>query len=70
MILNDKEAGIKIDNKPRKDDAFPVGVNGISIVAKQLKKILIDIDVFVIEKTGEHYRVMIDVKGMSIYLKE
>jgi len=53
IILNDKEAGVKIDNKRRKDDAFPVGVN----------------DILTIEKTGENFRVMLDVKGRFV-LKE
>ena len=47
LILQDREAGIKIDNKIRRDAKFPVGV----------------FDVLSIVKTNEHYRMLYDIKG-------
>jgi len=47
MIVNDKEGAIKVDNKIRKDYAFPVGL----------------MDVIQIEKTNEQFRLLYDVKG-------
>jgi small subunit ribosomal protein S4e len=47
MILQDKESGVKIDNKTRRDIKFPVGI----------------MDVVTISKTNEHYRMLYDVKG-------
>jgi len=43
----DKEAGVKVDNKIRRDFKYPVGV----------------MDVLSIVKTGENYRLLYDVKG-------
>lgn len=45
--MQDKEAGIKIDNKIRRDIKFPVGV----------------MDVLTVVKTNESYRLLYDVKG-------
>lgn len=50
MILNDKEGHIKIDQKTRRDYAYPLGCN----------------DVLTIEKTGENFRLMYDVKGRFV----
>ena len=49
-ILHDKEGTIKIDHRIRRDRKFPVGCN----------------DVLSIEKTGENFRVLYDVKGRFI----
>lgn len=46
-IVLDKEGIIKIDNKVRRDPNFPCGI----------------MDVISIEKTGEFFRILIDVKG-------
>ena len=43
----DKEAGIKIDNKNRRDIKFPVGI----------------MDILTVVKTNENYRLLYDVKG-------
>ena len=43
----DKEAGIKIDSKNRRDIKFPVGI----------------MDIITIVKTNENYRLLYDVKG-------
>eukprot|EP00919_Chromeraceae_sp_WS-2016_P028700 GHVR01067884.1.p1 GENE.GHVR01067884.1~~GHVR01067884.1.p1 ORF type:complete len:105 (+),score=7.04 GHVR01067884.1:543-857(+) len=53
MVVQDKEAGIKIDNKIRRDIKFPVGV----------------MDVLSVVKTNEHYRLFYDVKGRFTLLK-
>ncbi len=31
MILNDKEANVKVDNKIRRDKGYPTGIMGIHI---------------------------------------
>lgn len=46
-IVLDKAGSVKIDNKIRKDVKFPCGI----------------MDVISIEKTGEFFRILIDVKG-------
>lgn len=46
-IVRDKEGLIKVDNKIRRDPRFPLGI----------------MDVVSIEKTGEHFRILYDVKG-------
>ena len=53
MIVQDKEAGIKVDNKIRRDVKFPVGV----------------MDVLTIAKTNENYRLLYDVKGRITLVK-
>lgn len=50
MILNDKEVNVKVDGKVRRDRGFPVGV----------------MDVVSIEKTGEKFRILYDVKGRFV----
>jgi small subunit ribosomal protein S4e len=50
MIVNDKEGGIKVDNRVRRDYAFPTGI----------------MDVLSIDKTGENFRVLYDVKGRFV----
>lgn len=50
LILNDKEVNVKVDGKLRRDRGFPVGIN----------------DVISIEKTGEKFRVLYDVKGRFV----
>ncbi len=52
-ILQDKESGIKVDNKIRRDVKFPVGI----------------MDVLSIPKTGEHFRLLYDVKGRFNLIK-
>jgi len=47
LILNDKDNEVKIDNKVRRDPKFPVGL----------------MDVITIDKTGDKYRMLYDVKG-------
>jgi small subunit ribosomal protein S4e len=46
-IVKDKEGLIKVDNKIRRDPRFPLGI----------------MDVVTIEKTGEYFRILYDVKG-------
>lgn len=46
-IVKDKEGLIKIDAKVRRDPKFPLGI----------------MDVVTIERTGEHFRILYDVKG-------
>jgi len=46
-ICRDKDNNIKIDNKVRRDHRFPLGL----------------MDIISIEKTGEHFRLLYDVKG-------
>lgn len=53
IIAQDKEAGIKVDNKTRRDIRFPVGI----------------MDVLTITKTGENYRMLYDVKGRFTLVK-
>jgi small subunit ribosomal protein S4e len=45
--VRDKEGLIKVDNKIRRDPRFPLGI----------------MDVVSIEKTGENFRILYDVKG-------
>lgn len=47
MITMDKDAGIKVDNKIRRNSKFPVGV----------------MDVLTVVKTNENYRMLYDSKG-------
>jgi small subunit ribosomal protein S4e len=47
IIVKDKDGNIKIDNKVRRDPRFPLGI----------------MDVVSIEKTGEFFRILYDVKG-------
>lgn len=46
-IVLDKEGLVKVDNRVRRDVSFPCGI----------------MDVLSIEKTGEFFRILIDVKG-------
>jgi len=46
-IVKDKEGLIKIDNKIRRDPKFPLGM----------------MDVVSIDKTSQHFRMLLDVKG-------
>ena len=46
-ICRDKDNNIKIDNRVRRDHRFPLGL----------------MDVVSIDKTGEHFRILYDVKG-------
>merc|ERR1712083_1079800 len=46
-IVRDKEGLIKIDGKIRRDHRFPLGT----------------MDVVTIEKTNEHFRILLDTKG-------
>jgi small subunit ribosomal protein S4e len=46
-IVKDKDANIKVDNKIRRDPKFPLGFQ----------------DVVSINKTGEHFRILYDIKG-------
>jgi len=50
MILRDKEANVKVDGVTRKDKGFPLGV----------------MDIVSIEKTGESFRILYDVKGRFV----
>jgi small subunit ribosomal protein S4e len=50
FILNDKEGGIQIDHKIRRDKCFPVGI----------------MDVVQVPKTKESFRVLYDVKGRFV----
>jgi small subunit ribosomal protein S4e len=47
IIIQDKEAGIKIDNRIRRDVKFPVGI----------------MDVITLAKTNESFRLLYDIKG-------
>jgi len=46
-IVRDKEGLVKIDNKVRRDPRYPLGI----------------MDVITLEKTGESFRILYDVKG-------
>ena len=46
-IVKDKEGLIKVDGKLRRDPRFPLGT----------------MDVVTIEKTNEHFRILLDIKG-------
>lgn len=46
-IVRDKEGLIKVDHKIRRDPRYPLGI----------------MDVVSIDKTGEHFRILYDVKG-------
>jgi len=46
-IVRNKEGLVKVDNKIRRDPRFPLG----------------NMDVVSLEKTGEHFRILYDVKG-------
>lgn len=50
FILNDKEGGILVDHKIRRDRGFPVGI----------------MDVLQIPKTKENFRMLYDVKGRFV----
>jgi small subunit ribosomal protein S4e len=50
FILNDKEGGILVDHKVRRDRGFPVGI----------------MDVVQIPKTKENFRMLYDVKGRFV----
>jgi small subunit ribosomal protein S4e len=54
VIIQDKEAGIKVDNRVRRDIKFPVGI----------------FDVITLIKTGESYRLLYDVKGRFTLVKQ
>lgn len=45
--MRDKEGLIKVDRKVRRDYKYPLGI----------------MDVVSIEKTGEHFRILYDIKG-------
>lgn len=47
QIVRDKEGLIKVDSKIRRDPRYPLGI----------------MDVVSIEKTGENFRILYDVKG-------
>ena len=53
IIIQDKEAGIKIDNKIRRDVKFPVGI----------------MDVITLAKTNESFRLLYDIKGRFTLIK-
>lgn len=58
---------IKVDGKVRTDPTYPTGFMGKNFKIKKLKKKNISnfsfIDVITIEKTGEFFRLVYDVKG-------
>lgn len=53
LILKDKEGNVKIDHKIKTDAKYPAGV----------------MDVLSLPKTGEHFRVLYDVKGRFVLKK-
>jgi small subunit ribosomal protein S4e len=53
MIVKDKAGHIKIDNKTRRDPTYPVGFN----------------DVVTIEKAGDFFRLLYDMKGRFVLHK-
>lgn len=53
MIIKDKTGHIRIDNKVRRDAHYPVGYN----------------DVVTIEKSGDHFRLLYDMKGRFVLHK-
>ena len=53
IIVQDKEIGVKVDNKVRRSIKFPVGI----------------MDTLSVAKTNEHYRVLFDVKGRFTLVK-
>jgi len=50
MILNDREGSVRVDGKTRRDLGFPAGI----------------MDVVTIDKSGENFRVLYDVKGRFV----
>ena len=50
MILNDKEGGILVDGKIRRDRGFPLGF----------------MDVLTLPKTKENFRILYDAKGRFV----
>jgi len=53
LILHDKDNAVKIDNRVRRDKKYPVGL----------------MDVVSIDKTGDYYRMLYDVKGRFTLVK-
>jgi small subunit ribosomal protein S4e len=53
VIIQDKEGGVKIDNRVRRDVKFPVGI----------------MDVITLVKTNESYRLLYDIKGRFTLVK-
>ena len=53
IIVQDKETGVRVDNKARRSIKFPVGI----------------MDTISLAKTNEHYRVLYDVKGRFTLVK-
>jgi len=53
LILHDKDNSVKIDNRTRRDKKYPVGL----------------MDVVSIDKTGDYYRMLYDVKGRFTLVK-
>ena len=53
IIVQDKEIGVKVDNKVRRSIKFPVGI----------------MDTLSVVKTNEHYRLLYDVKGRFTLVK-
>ena len=53
LVIKDKAGHIKVDNKVRRDPHYPIGYN----------------DVMTIEKTGEFFRVLYDMKGRFVLHK-
>ena len=53
MIVKDKAGHIRVDNKTRRDPHYPVGYN----------------DVVSIDKSGDHFRLLYDMKGRFVLHK-
>jgi len=53
LIVKDKAGNVKVDNKVRRDPHYPIGYN----------------DVLTLDKTGESFRVLYDMKGRFVLHK-
>ncbi|PVF98127.1 putative ribosomal protein S4.e, cytosolic [Serendipita vermifera] len=54
---------IKVDGRVRTDHKFPVGFQGMYPNLSAIISVNLGIDVISIEKSGEHFRLLYDVKG-------
>jgi small subunit ribosomal protein S4e len=58
-----KQRLIKIDAKVRTDPTYPTGFMGVFQVFVRNNFLTVQSDVITIEKSGEHFRILYDVKG-------
>ena len=62
-----KQRLIQIDGRVRTDFLYPAGFMGLLLIKNASrsaeKEFFLDLDVITLEKTGEHFRLIYDVKG-------